>query len=394
MPTYANADEAELYYAEETDWAEDPSAQSNTLEELRFTQESLKQDTSTEESEEIRGDRQQADQVRTFLEAGGGIQFELSFASFDTLIEHALMDSFSTALGISGTISSDDANNQFTSDTSASGPDLADVAEGQWISVDGFTDDSLNDYWYVESTDTSGTTHKLTVRSSISVSETGDGDETIDGSYIRNGTTKKSLFIEENFTDVGEYNYYTGMRVNEFSISFDNQSKVTGSFDFMGKEEVTDNQTSQGSGTNAANTNDVFNTSNHIPRFVEGGSVLEPVQNFDLTLTNNVRNRAILGSETSVESGVGSIDLSGSMEAYFTDQNLYKKYIDFDETSFSILSEDPAGNAYIITIFKANLTDGSENADGTDSDVTQPFDWNSKVDDATGKMIQIDKISA
>lgn len=382
----------ELFYEEETNWGQIPGG---TLQELRFTGEDLSQDTQTQASDEIRGDRQVSDQTRVSFEASGPINYELTYGTFDDFFAHALMDSWSAEVNISASdIGVDASAQEFTSPT-GSGTDFTanNISVGQWVKADGFSNTGNNDYWYV----TSVAEDALGVRDNAGnlSTEAAGPTVTVDGSTIRNGTTKKSLFIEKHYSDIGEYNYYTGMRVNTWDLSFQQESKVTGSFGFHGKEEVTDNQSSQGSGTNGVNSNQVFNTGDHLPRFVEGGSVFAPARQFTLSLQNQVRPRPALGQQASRETGVGTIGLSGTLQAYFSDPATYKKYLNFTDTSFSMIAEDKAGNGYIFTIHDANFTDGGAPGDSVDSDVIQTFNWSSKVHDSEPKkMIQIDRFSA
>jgi len=67
------------------------------LQVMRITGESLKQDTTVVTSEEIRSDRQIADIIRTGVGASGGIDFELSYGTFDDFLQAILFsDGWST----------------------------------------------------------------------------------------------------------------------------------------------------------------------------------------------------------------------------------------------------------------------------------------------------------
>ena len=65
----------------------------SNLQVMRITSESLKQNTDIVASREIRDDRQTAGIARTRVAAGGNIDFELSYASFDDFILAALIAS-------------------------------------------------------------------------------------------------------------------------------------------------------------------------------------------------------------------------------------------------------------------------------------------------------------
>jgi len=69
------------------------------LQTMRITSESLKQNTEITASREIRSDRQTAGVIRTKINAGGDIAFELSYGSFDDLLCAALMSGNAKAQG-------------------------------------------------------------------------------------------------------------------------------------------------------------------------------------------------------------------------------------------------------------------------------------------------------
>lgn len=84
----SDASRAQLYYVEEAAWGTTPAS---ALKALRMTGESLKQATDTTVSNEIRSDRQVPDVVRVGARAEGDVNFELSYGTFDELLEGALM---------------------------------------------------------------------------------------------------------------------------------------------------------------------------------------------------------------------------------------------------------------------------------------------------------------
>lgn len=93
--------QAELFYVEESTWGTTPS--SPTLKELRFTGESLRQTTQTKVSEEIRGDRQIPDVIRTQIGVEGDINAEVSYGTLDDLFAGAFMADWQTDTPSTGT---------------------------------------------------------------------------------------------------------------------------------------------------------------------------------------------------------------------------------------------------------------------------------------------------
>lgn len=102
MPTAAQSDRVGLAYVEESSFGVFPSGPP-TLKDLRITGETLGQDTQTTESQEIRPDRMTVETARTNISAAGDINFELSYGSFDDLLEGALCNSWATNVLTQGT---------------------------------------------------------------------------------------------------------------------------------------------------------------------------------------------------------------------------------------------------------------------------------------------------
>lgn len=90
----ANASEVQLSYVPETTWGTTPSTP--TFQILRFTRESLKLLRESVVSSEMRADRNVTDQILVSGGASGGIGIELSYGTFDDLLESLLQNTWST----------------------------------------------------------------------------------------------------------------------------------------------------------------------------------------------------------------------------------------------------------------------------------------------------------
>ena len=71
---------------------------------LRYTSETIGAEPQTTISDEIRSDRMVADLINTSLNVGGDANFELSYTSFDDLIEAALLGTWTTNVLKVGTV--------------------------------------------------------------------------------------------------------------------------------------------------------------------------------------------------------------------------------------------------------------------------------------------------
>ena len=92
-----NSSQTELSYIAEDTWGVTPTSPAPVFQAIRMTGESLKILNETVESDEIRPDRNVADDVDVGGGASGGIDGELSYGTFDDFLESVLFGTWSTS---------------------------------------------------------------------------------------------------------------------------------------------------------------------------------------------------------------------------------------------------------------------------------------------------------
>lgn len=96
MPN-ATANRADVRYVAESVWGTTPATPALKL--FRMTGETLNAGIQSEVSQEIREDRNEQDLIQVGSEAGGGLDFELSYSSFDDWLEAVLCSSWVLGAG-------------------------------------------------------------------------------------------------------------------------------------------------------------------------------------------------------------------------------------------------------------------------------------------------------
>ena len=97
----ASSNLAQIALIKETVFGQVPVSGNPQL--MRFTGESFKFTITTETSQEIRSDRQITDMIQTDAEAGGDLNYEFSFSTYDTLIASALANDWAGDVLTNGT---------------------------------------------------------------------------------------------------------------------------------------------------------------------------------------------------------------------------------------------------------------------------------------------------
>jgi len=400
----SDSSSVQLFYVEETQWGVTPDNSPDVINELRFTNESLTQNIQTTQSEEIRSDRQVSDIVRTQVGAGGDVGIELSYGSHDALLAGGLYDDFSTAVNETGLtiqiVLPSPLNNTATLIVSGGSPDpLRNVAVGQFLQMGGSTASPTNDGYYKVTAKGTGSPHTLTVTPAPPSAETITGVGTLKGTYIKNGTTRKSFTIEKLFSDLSplEYQLYTGMRVGSMELTVAPGAIIGGSFTFQGKDLTASSASVAAAGTQAVSVADVMNAVDNITDILVDGLPVSDTAacftNVQFTVENNLRDQPCIGSVALGGIGIGRTNVSGTLEAYFRDRTLFEKYLNFSTVSVSFRAT-LGGNSYLFDFPAVKFTSGEVVAGGNDQDVLTSLNFEAKRDATSGFMMAINRFAA
>jgi len=294
---------------------------------LRITGESLVHNVDNITSAEIRSDRNVAALIQANKYSGGGFNFELSYGSFDEIIAAALF--FATP--------------------------------ASWTSVDSITEG------------------------------------------IKNGVTETSFTMERAHLDKDQYFLFTGMTPNTFNLTVSAGAIVTGSFDFMGGfpsdesagqglKDTTYEESSSGTPT-AATTSDPFNGIGNVGTIEEGGAALTGIylSEISFSLSNNLRNLPALGYDTPVDISAGKCDVTGTITAYFEDNQIYDKFMGGTDTSLEFTLTDLASQSMRFHFPKVRYETDTANAGGQDADVMETIGFRAFYDSSEACTIEIEK---
>ncbi len=390
----SDSSSVQLRYRPEAVWGEDPAAVSpqNALREFRFTSESLNFQANTAVSDEIRSDRQVADIIRTSVEAGGEVATELSFGAFDDLWEGAFYSDWTAELD-SNTVSPEASGFLVAGSPDGSVISLGSPSLGGEIALL----DALTVGAFIELTEsiqspTNNGFTRVTANSgagSITVSPAlpsiGVDTFRIRQSHLRNGTTLKSFLLEKEFSDKSEFFSFSGMRVGTASLNIAPGAILTGAFAFQG-ETATMQSASIIDGIISPQfvsvaSNDVYNAVDNIGNVLIDG-VEDPLLCFteiSFSLDNALRTQPCIGQLENSGIGIGRLQVSGSLIAYFEDRVFFEKYLNFDTTSLSFTAA-LGNNTYLFDFPSFKFTGGEVVAGGIDQDVLVAMEFTAKRD--------------
>lgn len=407
--TAASSNGVELGYIAEVTFGTTPTTPTYQL--IRYTGESLNFNITNTTSNEIRADRMTADTIQTSADVSGGVNIELSYGSYDTLLEAALCSAtWSTP---ASTISHNAATNNLTvavagsnfTITAASGTPFSTfvgvVLVGDYLKINGLT--APNDGYKWVKVAAAPTNTVLTVTGvTLTAGSTTTGTVTFKPSArIKNGTTQRSFTFFKGLSDLkNPTNYpqftFPGCRINNLNLSFATGSILTGSLDVMGLSATV--ATTAAPTFTSASTSTVMNAVGNITNiFIDDVASTAYFNKLDFNYTNAIRSQDAIGTLGHVGLALGKVGVTGNIDIYFSDTSLYAKYLAGTAFSLSFMVKDTNtttdGNAYIITIPRVKFTSATVVASGSDADVNISAQWQALVDATGTYMVRIDKIA-
>lgn len=189
---------------------------------------------------------------------------------------------------------------------------------------------------------------------------------------VKAGSTPRSFTLVRAFSDILQYQRFTGSVINTMSLEINPNAMVTGSFGFISKNM------DSGSGTyvDSATLTDVT-TNRPFDGFTgaitEGGSSIAVVSAFSMSLDNGFERNFVLMNATNPQVTSGKSNITGSVTLYFKNTIEYTKFVNETESSLAIQLNDavdgsgnPSGNQYDIELPRIKYTsaDVPVNSDG------------------------------
>lgn len=357
---------------------------------MRFTSESLRQDTQTVKSQEIRADRQTPDVIRTDISTSGAVNFELSAPTgstpdspvnqFDSMLRASVMSAgWSTAQTATGTtISAAAADNSFNG---SDGDEFSLMGVGQWVDTSTFTNAANNGVFKIMSKPNNG---KIIVAGkTLLVNETAGSSRTIRmAPQVVNGVSLTTYVIEKRFTDLtNEFALLTGQAINTLSLAWQKGAVMNGSFGFVGAREVSASSTAAAS-TIAATSTDVLNNIDDVLYVAEGISSSAAndlrITGFSLQLQNNLRALTEIGALGATGMGTGAVDVTGTLTAYFKNKTLMDKYLNFAQSSLAIVTRRSGSAAgWVFDMPRVRFTSAQRVAGGQSQDIIAELQFTS-----------------
>lgn len=396
-----------MRYGEEAAWNNVPAV---AFQNIRLTGESFSEQKTRTRPEEINASGFVSHALTTQVAATGGVNFGLSFGTYDDLMGGMLNSTFAADLAIQSVVTTGVIGAASVLATAGvpgfefgDATDNDDIVAGSWIRVSGFaTNPSNNGLFRVLAVDTVNEeiTVSLTAGQGGSglIAESSTGSEVnIQGAILRNGTSFRSFYFEKQLA-AALFLVYSGSYVSDANLSAQVGGFLEGTFNFLCASEASGTSTASTGGPTDAPSGRVIDTVAGFSKLeVADAAIAAVVQGINWTVTkNNARAQYGLGAAAAQGMARGTIDVSGTMSVYFTNFTLYDMYKAETDQLVSFAALDDLGQGYIFTLPGVTLMNPTVVAGGPDTDVVSEFqlEGNEGSGVYAGVVMQIDKIPA
>lgn len=278
-----------------------------------------------------------------------------------------------------------------------------DLSLGDWIKLDGFITTPENNGYYRIGLVPTATTLTFDREPDGAVTEAPAGVvDVYMGERLINGVELISFSMEEVFNDHTPvtFQYLRGMHVDGFEWTADAQAVVTNQYTFLGFNAFFSDATNPatevsvdgagrvtGSVTLPLPEFQVLNSSSNVARIARGGVPITG-SNFVLqavmTVANNLRGRAAVGSLGFVSVGQGEFSVTGSLQTYFDDSSLARDVVNNTETSYDTIFQDDSGHTTLYDLPRIKFSEGAPEVPGKNDDVTINLAYQAILDPTLG----------
>lgn len=361
---------------------------------IRHTGTTLALSKEALQSEELRDDRQIADFRHGARQTGGDMSIELSYGTFDDILEALLGGTWA----VSPTSGAQSLSATVGTFVRAAGSFLADgFAVGDVIKSTGFTNPANNGTWNITALTATVMTVTRTTPGPAMVVEAAAAGKTlaIAGRRLKAGVIRRTFTLERFFADISSagkpYHRYTGAEFNTLALTIAANAMVKGTIGILGLDSGLSATALAGATVAPATTTSPMDS--FTGKLLEAGVEIAVVTELTLNLDNGMAPRFVVGSKTSIKPSIARSNLTGQITAFFEDSTLLEKFINESTSSLKFNLPDLDGNFYTITIPRLKYTGGQPDVAG-EGPIMLSMPFQAILDPATGTNIYIDGIPA
>lgn len=211
---------------------------------------------------------------------------------------------------------------------------------------------------------------------------------------LKNGVVNQTFSIQKKFNDTTAITYQTfrRMKVGTLALEFASGAILTGKFSFMGSDAIISTTQITGATYVAAGDDTPMNGVNNVQDITENGSAsVTKFKKISLNVDNSLRALDAIGSLGPIDIALGTCNVTGSFDVYFSDLVTYQRFLNNTSVAISFKAQDSSGSNYKFTLPKVKIEKADIVSGGKDQDLMVTCTYRAIYDPVTQCAIQIDR---
>jgi hypothetical protein len=377
----------------------------------RLTSSNLTPSATTTQSAEIDPARKAPADIRTNATGSGDIGIEFSAQTYDEMVRGVLSQdvwadqSAGGRYGASATGYTLNATTGVLEDLEIAADTFLSTNVGETLTLAGFTPSTADGSYVVAEVISPDSVRLAAGQLDGTTTLIGFATDTVGTvtreAYVTIGTDKQPIWIERAFSsgagDV-EYHEYYGYHATStvdaliatWNLSFTPGAISTGSFGISAGFPVITGVTKSRPGTDQpVTTTTVINGMDDVTQVVicptadtkavgDGREFAARCTEFSFTFDNNAREDAAVGAFGTINAGLGTPSLSGTLNVYLEDEAVVNYLVSNDQLMIACQFEDAAGNKYALAFFEATVTNAETPVTGNNAAVLANLSWSAR----------------
>lgn len=206
---------------------------------------------------------------------------------------------------------------------------------------------------------------------------------------VTNGSRKRTFNIERTYTELlNDYALFVGVGVGGFSLSATLKSILTGSFEFLGSRELSENTPFGDQAYLPITTTKVMSSVDSVEGVFTNGEVAD-ASDFTLTIDNALSAKNVLGTLGAKELGSQPISVKGTANIYYAGPTFHANYLNNNNIKMAFIVRDETGHGYIFDMPTTRLTTGDRASKGKGQDIMSSTGFQATMDATEGITIRI-----
>lgn len=195
------------------------------------------------------------------------------------------------------------------------------------------------------------------------------------------GTTRKSMTVERQFTDIAQFLAYKGAMVQKLDVNVQIGQIITAAVSCLSKSPVIAGATVGTGGPTAAPTNAIMDPIASIQVVQEGGAgSVAGLTDLSFSLNNGLIVFDQLANVDPAEIQMAQLVASGKFSCYFADATYLTKFLNHTQTSLKVTLGGAATKKYQFLFQNIQLTAASTPNSGKNKPIVQTFEWKAAKD--------------